>query len=138
MKRLIFLMALITLAADSSGIAQPPKAADWIGIWNADLNGQPTGTLTLADDTGRLGGTVVLDMVSREGGTPHVIVSDAHVLIGPHVDGNTLTFQVKIKRPDGSISLADFAVIYLSADQASIHCTNCGSNAPVVGLVKGH
>jgi hypothetical protein len=134
MKCMTVFMALFWLVVVAS--AQPPSNTDWIGIWHADMDGQPTGTLTLATDTGELGGTVVLDIVSREGGMPHVIASDPHVLLSPHVDGNRLTFQVRIKRLDGSVSLANFAVTRSSIDQASLHCTNCGINAPVVGLIR--
>jgi hypothetical protein len=136
MKIPMLILPWTVIAACSLALAQPATNTDWVGIWHADADGLPTGTLTLATDTGTLGGTVVLDMVSREGGTPHVIESEPHVLMNPHVDGNTLAFQVKMKKPDGSV-VASFNVTLTSAGKANIHCVNCGANAPAVELVRG-
>ena len=110
---------------------------NWIGIWHANAGGQPTGTLTLAADTGALGGTVVLDILCCEGEPPHVIASEPHVLMNPVAAGNILTFQVKMHRPDGTNAVASFEVKRSAADKATIHCVSCGAGAPVVELVKG-
>lgn len=136
MKRGILVLTFVALTAGVSAMGQSPVNGEWVGVWHTHVEGMPTGALTLATDTGQLGGTVVLDIVSREGGTPHVIVSDPHVLIGPRVEGGTLSFQVKLNRRDGSVVMAQFAVTHTGADKADIHCLNCGSNAPVVGLVR--
>jgi hypothetical protein len=107
-----------------------------VGIWHAEVDGKPSSTLTLGNDTGELGGTVVLDMVSREGGAPHVIASEPHVLMNLHADSNTLSFQVRIQRPDGVSLVASFIVARTPSGKATIHCTTCGPDAPVVELVK--
>jgi hypothetical protein len=135
MDRRIFAIAFLAGALVGAS-AQSTADARWVGIWNADVNGLPTSTLTLATDTGELGGTMVLDMVSDEGGTPHVIASDPHVLINPHVDGGTLSFHVKMQKPDGSVVTRDFTVALASPGNANFHCVNCGADAPVVHLVK--
>jgi len=136
MRRIILILipALITIAVCTLANAQTANDA-WVGIWYAHVIGQPTGTLTLATDTGELGGTVVLDIISGKGGTPHVIASEPHVLMNPHVDGNVLSFQVKTKRSDATF-LADFTVTLVAPGKANLHCTNCGASAPVIELTK--
>jgi hypothetical protein len=129
-------MAVLAMAACATVTAQTTNQ-DWVGIWHANVGGQPSSTLTLATDTGELGGTLVLDMVSGEGGQPHVIAGDPHVLIKPVVDGNRLTFQVKMQKPLGPGFVASFEVKRIAADEATIHCVNCGADAPVVELAKG-
>jgi hypothetical protein len=133
--RIRLIVALTAMAAGAFAVAQAPGKQDWVGIWQANVGGKPSGTLTLAADTGELGGTLVLDMVSDEGGTPHVIASEPHVLMQPRVDGNVLSFGVKTKRTDAA-ALANFTVTLVSPGKANIHCTNCGADAPVVELSK--
>jgi hypothetical protein len=136
MKRTMLIPALMLTAACASA-AQTATVEDWVGIWHANVDGQPTSTLTLATDTGKLGGTVVLDMVSDRSGTPQVIASWPHVLINPHVDGNTLTFQVRITEMNRPNPVATFEVTLTPEGKARIHCTTCGADAPVVELTKG-
>ena len=137
MKHKMLALTLMTVSACSMARAQTASNVDWTGIWHAEVDGQPTDTLTLATDTGALGGTVVLDMVSLEGGTPHVIESEPHVLMNLKADGSTLNFQVKMKRPSGTNVVASFTVTSTSVDKANIHCTSCGPEALVVELVRG-
>jgi hypothetical protein len=132
MKRSILVIASIAIALGVSAAAQSAGNTPWVGLWHAELDGQPAVTLTLAEDTGALGGTVVFNIVSRGGGQPHVIASEPHVVLGPRIDGNTLAFQ--IKKLDGG--LLSFAVELSSAGKAQIHCLNCGADAPVAELVR--
>jgi hypothetical protein len=134
----MLILSLIPLAISVSAGTQTSANAGWVGIWHADSDGLPTGTLTLAAGSGSLGGTVVLDMLSREGGTTHVIASEPHRLLDPRVDGNVLEFQVKLEKPDKSIALANFTVRRIATDKATIHCTSCGPDAPVVDLFREH
>jgi hypothetical protein len=136
MKQKIFAIAFLAGALVCSAYAQSTLRSQWVGVWHADVNGLPTSTLTLAADTGELGGTVVLDMVSDEGGAPHVIESEPHVLMDPHVEGGTLSFQVKMQKPNGSVVMRDFTATLTSPGNANFHCVNCGADAPVVHLVK--
>ena len=129
-------VAVLAIALCATARAQTTASEGWVGIWHANVGGQPTGTLTLATDTGELGGTIVLDMVNDRSGTPKVIESEPHVLMNPVADSNTLTFQVKLQRPQGSSFLASFEVKRTATDKATIHCVNCGADAPVVDLVR--
>jgi hypothetical protein len=136
MNRKIFSIAFLLSALACAASAQSSASSQWIGIWHASFDGLPTDTLTLAADTGELGGTVVLDMVSDQGGAPHVIESEPHLLMNPHVDGDTLSFHVKMQKPDGSIVMRNFTATLTSPGNANFHCVNCGADAPVVHLVK--
>jgi hypothetical protein len=120
--------------AASTGQAHSQDLANLVGVWQAELDGQPSAILTLAEDTGTLEGTLVLNGISREGGQPHIAVREAHVLMHPHIDGNTLSFQVKGIR--GSNDLMDFTVTLSDSGSATLHCSNCGSDAPSVALTK--
>ena len=136
MKQRIFAIAFLAGALASAASAQAAPGSPWVGVWRANFNGLPTDTLTLAADTGELGGTVVLDMVSDEGGTPHVIVSEPHVLMNPRLNGGTLSFRVKMQKPGGPVVTRDFTVTLTSPGNANFHCVNCGPGAPVVSLLK--
>jgi hypothetical protein len=61
MKRGIFVFGYILLASASVFAAGLKNDAAWVGVWHSELDGQPGVLLTLADDSGELGGTVVLN-----------------------------------------------------------------------------
>lgn len=126
------LCVLISIACTIT--AQTTSDAGWIGVWQGELDGQPSAILTLAGDTGTLEGTLVLNGISREGGQPHIAVRETHVLMHLHIERNTLSFQVKGIR--GSNDLMDFTVTLSDSGSATIHCSNCGSDAPSVPLTK--
>ena len=52
------LIAATTLAAQST------NPSDWIGVWQGELDSLPSVTLTLAEDTGTLEGTLVLNIIT--------------------------------------------------------------------------
>jgi len=133
MKRRIFALACLTSALVCGARAQSAPDAQWIGVWEGKLDGQPGVTLTLANDTGELGGTLVLNLIKKEEGEQvHVAASEAHVLLRPQLNGNTLLFQVR--KIDGSGDLRDFRVTLTPEGKARIHCTNCGADAPQVDM----
>jgi hypothetical protein len=107
---------------------------NWVGVWQAELDGQPSAILTLGEDTGSLEGTLVLNGINREGGQPRIAVRETHVLMHAHVDGNTLSFQ--LKRLRGASELMNFTVVFAENGSATMHCSNCGSEAPVVAMTK--
>jgi hypothetical protein len=112
--------------------AQPKPAPFTIspyGIWRATLDGVPSITLTLADDTGELGGTIVFYTV--DGNTRRMVSIEPHTLLHPTFDDNTLAFQ--IRRPDAS--LLSFTVVFTGHTKAQILCLNCGDN-PTDTLTK--
>ena len=82
---IVFLGAVMAVA--SVAAAQTTRTAKWLGVWQGDLDGQPSVVLTLADDTGKLGGTVVLNIIQRENGQARIVALEPHVLMSPHDEG---------------------------------------------------
>jgi hypothetical protein len=115
--------------------AQTTAASSWVGVWQAELDGQPSAILTLATDDGTLEGTLVLNGISRDGGAAHIAVRETHVLVHPRVNERTLSFEVKGVRASGKTM--DFTVEQTSNGTAKMHCLNCGGNdAPTVEMTK--
>ena len=122
------MIAATALAAQSS------SPSDWIGVWQGELDGQPSVTLTLAKDSGTLEGTLVLNIINRDSRSPRIVAHEAHVLLQMRSQGDSITFQVK--RIDRSAEPMEFTVERTAADAAKIHCLNCGDDAPTVEMTK--
>jgi hypothetical protein len=132
MKRTAFFTRCFAIVAATtmSVVAQSP--VNPVGVWVGLLEGQPGTTLTLSDDTGGLGGTVVLNAVSGEG---RILFSETHLVLNPRLTGKVLLFQVKSHRK-GSNDLLDFRVVFNTDHTAQLHCENCGDDAPVAEMTK--
>jgi hypothetical protein len=130
MKQWVILFLLAVFAGGAN--AQSLRQAEWLGVWHGELDGQPSVVLTLADDTGALGGTVVLNIIEKQDGAARVIATEPHTLMNPLVEGDVLAFQ--FKKPDGD--LLSFTVKRTADDKATIHCQNCGADAPTVSLAR--
>jgi hypothetical protein len=131
-KTLLAICAASSLACAAA--AQSTVSTQWAGVWQSTLDGQPGATLTLAEDTGELGGTLVLNVVLKQDGLARVAASEPHVLIHPRLDGNLLSFE--IKKIDGSGDLHKFTVMLTPEGKARIHCVDCGADAPVVDMTR--
>lgn len=120
----------LTGALACSALAQSATSTQWAGVWQGTLDGQPSVTLTLAQDTGQLSGTLVLNIIRKEdNGHAHVAAVEPHALVNPRVDGDTLSFDVR--RIDGG--LMTFTVALTPQGTARIHCTTC-KGAPTVDM----
>ena len=97
--------------------------AMWIGVWQAKAESGPGITLTLADDGGDVGGTIVFEVFNRE--ENRLVAREPHTLMHAHVDGNLLSFQVNgCCNKSGILSMA----MELTKDgKAQFRCSNCGS-----------
>src|ERR1700734_3701683 len=102
--KFFFLAPLLATVA----FAQSGGDATWIGVWQGTLDGQPSVTLTLAEDSGDLGGTIFLNVIPREGGKTHVVRTEPHTLVHPRLDANKLSFD--LNRPDKSGDPMNFTV----------------------------
>src|SRR3569833_2360431 len=107
------------LIAASSMASQSNNPSDWVGVWQAQLDGQPSTILTLAADDGTLQGTLVLNGISRDGGSPHIAVRETHALLHPALNGTKLSFSVKGLR--GSTTTMNFTLYQTSNDSAQLH-----------------
>jgi hypothetical protein len=134
MKRLFASMCM-TIALSCTAAAQPVDNSRWTGVWQGTLNGVPSVTLTLAEDTGQLSGTLVLKIITKDdGGQPHIAAVEPHTLVNPRVEANALHFGVK--KIDGSSDLLNFTVALSQDGKAQIHCMNCGEEAPTVEIER--
>ena len=133
MRRLKLLSGGLALLIACAAHAQSTNLTSWLGVWQGQLGGQPAVTLTLADENGELGGTVVLNVVIRENGAAKVAGSSVHMVMHPRVEGNTLSFD--ITRPSDAKRLT-MAVAMQADDRMTIKCVNCGDDAATAELVK--
>jgi hypothetical protein len=124
-------IALLLLALPA--IAQPTISNPWVGLWQAQQDGQTSVLLTLGDDNGQFAGGIVFNIVAHSGGQTYIAGHDAHAILNPHIDRNTLLFQV-IRRSD-SFRL-DMTVRMTADGKATLHCQNCGSDAPTVEITR--
>ncbi len=112
-------------------VAQSTKTIP-LGVWRGSLDGLPGVTLTLADDSGEIGGTVVFYAINGE---PRRVFSiEPHLLLHPKLEGNTLSFQVKLG--GDRTGLATVKVVFNTDAKAQIRCLDCGSDSPTTELTK--
>jgi len=128
MKRITLLTRCFAVVAAATMMVVAQDPVNPVGVWE----NRPGTTLTLSDDSGGLGGTVVLNAVSGEG---RVLFSETHLVLNPRLSGKVLLFQVKSHRK-GSDGLLDFRVVFSSDHTAQIHCESCGDDGPVAELTK--
>jgi hypothetical protein len=100
-------------------------------MWQGMLDGQPGVIITLAERNGRLDGTVVFNIVSREP-EPHVIASEPQMLLFATVDGDTLHFKVNAfqDRPD-----LEYDLKRIGDGKAHLKCLNC-AGAPEIDVAR--
>ncbi|QNI36402.1 hypothetical protein [Edaphobacter albus] len=123
-------VCFLGFAADAV-VSQSAKAVP-LGLWQATLDGMPGVTLTLANDAGELGGTVVFYGI--DGHSQRVMVVEPHTVLRPHMEGNTLLFEMKMDRVPGGF--ARVKVVFDSETKAEIKCLDCGADSPTAELVK--
>lgn len=129
MKSRGMLLTCLLWIAGASGVAQSAATKKPLGVWRETVEGIPSVTLTLADDTGGLGGTVVF--YSLNGAEKRVESIEPHTLLNPKLADGTLTFQVK--RLDGS--RITISVRFLANGKAELKCLDCGGS-PVAELTR--
>jgi hypothetical protein len=118
-------------ASSCVALGQAPAQPSWIGVWNGTLDGIPGVTLTLADDHGQLGGTVVFNVVLKQP-EPHIGGSDAVMVSHPQLEGDTLQFQVVRSHDHKQLQIV---VKKLDDQHLELQCPNCGGG-PTATLVK--
>lgn len=130
MRLTVLTLALSVLALPA--LAQPDISNPWVGFWQDQGGDEPSILLTLGDDDGQLAGGIVFNIVARNGGQTFLAGHDAHAILNPHTDGDTLRFQV-IRRPD---SRKLDMTLHMTADgKATLHCQNCG-DGPTVEITR--
>ncbi len=111
-------------------VAQSPELSP-LGVWQGTLDGLPGVTLTLANDSGDIGGTVVFNAIN--GDSHKILFIEPHTLLHPKLEGDTLTFQIKFG--GDRTGLARVTVVF-NADKAQLHCLDCGPGSPTTELTR--
>ena len=123
-------LASIAFASTLPLIAQSP-APNLRGVWQGTLDGLPGVTLTLANDTGEFGGTVVF--YGQNGRDHKIVVVQAHNLLNPQLEGNTLNFRIKF---GGDRTGYARVTVVFNGDKAQLHCLDCGPDSPITELTR--
>jgi len=110
----------------------PAPRTDLRGVWQGTLDGMPGVTLTLANDTGQIGGTVVFYGVN--GKEHRIVVVQPHVLLHPNLEGQTLSFQIQFS--GDRQGLARVEVVFTDTNKARLHCLDCGADSPIAELTR--
>ena len=121
--------AFLFVAASQS---QSANQTNWLGVWQGELDGQPSVILTMANDAGALGGTLVLNIIRNKDGQARIVAIEPHVLLNPRSDGDDMAFQCR--KPNGGV--LSFSVKLVAANKATIHCLDCGPDAPTVKILR--
>jgi len=132
-KRLLAITCGSMMLATVAGAASSNNAT-WTGVWQAKLEGQPAVELTLAEDAGEVGGTIVFHIVVKDGGAPRVGSTEPHTLINPHIEGDTLRFQVI--RGNGSHEVLDMSAARMADGKMDFRCSNCSATGTQAELEK--
>jgi hypothetical protein len=131
MKKLAVAIAYFLVFANVPVVAQLNKAAP-LGVWRGSLDGLPGVTLTLANDAGEIGGTVVFYAINGE--SRQILFIEPHTLLHPKLEGDTLSFQIKFG--GDRTGLARVTVVFGTNNKAQLHCLDCGPDSPTAELVK--
>jgi hypothetical protein len=116
--------SVIVAQTAAQSIDKPFIHPKWTGVWQANLGGVPSVTLTLADDAGEANGTIVFHAIKNDHGHAYSFSTEPHTLIHPQIDGDTLSFQVV--RGNGSKEVLNMAVEFKQDGNLHFSCSNCG------------
>jgi len=142
------LMSMLLVTAAFSQTPQPATtpgakdASDVVGIWRAQMEGQPAMTLTVTDEGGSLTGAVLFYLHRRETGKELVVTPGIpEPLFNPRFDGKTLTFQVSHRRAHPPATLNDRPVTFRlmldgTGKAALVNVSEADPNAPAFVLER--
>jgi hypothetical protein len=120
---IVLACALIALACGVQAATAGQES--WVGVWQAKVENKPGMTLTLASDTGELGGTIVFEAFDRM--ESRLVARDPHTLMHAHLDGKVLSFQVN--GCCGKSGIFNMTAEFTTEGKLRIRCANCGSDA---------
>ena len=124
-----------------SFVAAFGQASQFTGVWDGEMNGLPAVELKLTNDGSTVKGTIAFYLQMRgEDGTWHVAGDKdkaVQPLLSPHINGNTVTFEVTHAKHHGSSELGPnktFRVEIAGPTTAYLREAGDGSDAPGHGL----
>jgi hypothetical protein len=101
-------LMLAPIAAAQSESNQPVDNKPILGVWRAQMDGQPAFTLVITGENGGLSGAILFYKLMREDEN-HIYIASPGVpepILNPKFDGKVLTFQVSHRRahPPGTLN----------------------------------
>ena len=137
------LVSACSLIGSTNPIAAATNPAHgWAGVWQITSPSKAGGSITLADDGSVLTGVIAFNVRNHDTGQ-HIGI-ETRTMVGPHVHGDALVFQVRgILKPhmqgetpgpeDASDprDIAEMTVTPASEGKATLACPKCGSAWPV-------
>jgi hypothetical protein len=131
MKRsMIVTSAVLFMVFSGLASAQTTDPSSWVGVWSATE--APGATMTLANDTGELGGTIVFNFISGPPPSTKIGGNEVHLVTHPQLAGSTLSFQVT-RTEDGKVLRLTTRMI--DSDRLEMRCLSC-ENSPTMMMVK--
>jgi hypothetical protein len=131
MRKFLVVFGCAVFLVGASLQAQMSKSAP-AGVWRSFDNGLPTVTLTLAEDSGEIGGTVVFYAIDRE--SRRVLSVEPHTLLQAKLEGHMLTFQMRLGGDRAGLARVDVA--FGPENKTTLHCLDCGADSPTVELIR--
>ena len=135
------LVSACSLIGSTNPIAAATNPAHgWAGVWQITSPSKAGGSITLADDGSVLTGVIAFNVRNHDTGQ-HIGI-ETRTMVGPHVHGDALVFQVRgILKPhfqgeasEDALDASDIAEMILtptSDGKARLSCAKCGSAWPV-------
>lgn len=106
--------------------------SSFAGVWHGKLDGVPGITLTLANDTEGLQGTVVMYAVDKQ--ERQILFADICTVLHAEVNGKMLLLEMK--HHGKSNKVFHLQVALGDGDTAQLKCTDCGPDSPTVEISK--
>ena len=96
MKRIILASALMIVVGFGGSCARTQNPI--VGVWEGKMNDLPAVELTVRDNNGKLGGTIVFFFQRKDTGTWKVERQNGEPLSETAFDGKTLSFKISHER----------------------------------------
>jgi hypothetical protein len=138
---LVGLLAILTTFGlpQTSHQSEATIYASIIGVWRAEMDGLPSITLTITNETGNLSGAILFYLHRRDEGQRWTSMPGIpEPLFNPKFDGKILTFEVSHRRAHPPRTLLDppvhFRMTLTGPDKAELVNENegRGSGFPIV------
>ncbi|MGP8251814.1 MAG: hypothetical protein ACLQHF_07245 [Terracidiphilus sp.] len=112
---LLFVMVLFAQVAAAQEVNNKPiDNKPILGVWRAQMDGQPAFTLVVTDENGGLSGAILFYLLKREDVSRPSTATPGlpEPIFNPKFDGKTLTFQVSHRRAHPPRTLNDPPVTF--------------------------
>jgi hypothetical protein len=111
-------------------------ASPILGTWQGETEGQPSVILTVIDNRGKLDGTVVFNVLQKEGDKFKVVNGHQSALLNPNLDGKLFKFDIQDPNdPSGKATLS-FEMRLTGNDEGVLKNVDEDTAAPPVTMKR--